>query len=199
MDDLPPPNTGRWVARRKAAVVAAVCAGRRKSCAVTSSPRRSSSRGSARLRAMVCPVCGQPASSNIVDRGGHGHPERSAEPESFPQTRYGALWARSAPSAAHGSPRRQPLFKRRLRSSCLGDLDRRNFQALHSRRCRTPRPPVNDVLAGERKRSAACCTARRGARGANALSSHARLTADSRGRIKLRNPSQGKRDERIRH
>ena len=28
MDDLPPPNTGRWVARRKAAVVAAVRAGR---------------------------------------------------------------------------------------------------------------------------------------------------------------------------
>jgi hypothetical protein len=46
-------------------------------------PRKSSSRGSARLRATVCPVCGQPASNNIVDRAGHGHPERSAEPESF--------------------------------------------------------------------------------------------------------------------
>jgi hypothetical protein len=28
MDDLPPPNTKRWVARRKAAVVAAVRSGR---------------------------------------------------------------------------------------------------------------------------------------------------------------------------
>ena len=28
MDDLPPPNTIRWVARRKAAVVAAVRSGR---------------------------------------------------------------------------------------------------------------------------------------------------------------------------
>jgi transposase-like protein len=27
-DDLPPPNTKRWVVRRKAAVVAAVCVGR---------------------------------------------------------------------------------------------------------------------------------------------------------------------------
>ena len=159
MDDLPPPNTGRWVARRKAAVVAAVRAGRITMAEVLRRYELTEEEFLSWQRAFEShglPGLRQPASSNIVDRAGHGHPERSAEPESFPQTRYGALWARSAPSAAHGSPRWQPPFKRRLRSPCLGDLDRRNFQALHSRRCRTPRPPVNDLLAGERKRSAAC-------------------------------------------
>ena len=63
MDDLPPPNTKRWVARRKAAVVAAVRSGRitmdeaLRRYQLTNSRRRSSFPGSMRSTRMVSPVC----------------------------------------------------------------------------------------------------------------------------------------------
>ena len=86
MDDLPPPNTGRWVARRKAAVVAAVRAGRITMAEVLRRYELTEEEFLSWQRAFEShglPGLRQPASSNIVDRAGPGHPERSAEPESF--------------------------------------------------------------------------------------------------------------------
>ena len=80
--DLPPPNTQRWVARRKAGVVTAVRSGTitmRKPYVATSSPKRNSSPGSVRLKPMAFRVCAPRASSNTVARVRRVTPDRGAE------------------------------------------------------------------------------------------------------------------------
>ena len=66
--DLPPPDTRRWVIRRKAEVVAAVRGGLlslEEAASATRSRSRSSSPGSRRSTSMASPASGRRVSSNI--------------------------------------------------------------------------------------------------------------------------------------
>ena len=77
MGQLPPPNTRRWVVRRKAAVVAAVQSGKI-TLEEASLPRRSFAPGSAPMRRMAYPACAPPAFSNTAARARRDPADRAA-------------------------------------------------------------------------------------------------------------------------
>jgi hypothetical protein len=115
MDDLPPPNTMRWVARRKAAVVAAVRSGKitmEEALRRYQLSKRSSSPGSVRSRRTALPVCVSRAFSNTAGRVHRPAPDRDADFHRFLAQRPGYVTEEQQAPAA----RRDFSFSHRYRS-----------------------------------------------------------------------------------